>query len=245
MKRIIKDLTKLHKPSKPVEFITDTGLDTEYGKTVVAAITEVLSVKPELVALSAPQIGLDARVFCIRFNDKIKTFINPIIMKKTEPKFLCEESVSFPNKQFLLIRPTELEVAYYTEEFKYEDNKLLGAAASLFDQLYQFLDGITPMDIGLVSDIKQDGAITEKELADKNFMNEAFKIYSQIVEQKNNIVKQDLMQETAEIQAQYKQLAAAEKVITEQVKLVTPNTDKRLNQAQKNCKKCSSTRKLE
>lgn len=157
---------------------------------------------------------------------------------------MCEESISFPDKQFLLIRPTVLEVAYYTEEFKYEDNKLLGVAASLFDQLYQFLDGVTPMDIGLVSDIRQDGEITEKELTDKDFMDEAFKIYSQIVKQKTSIVTQDLAQEPMEVQTQYKRLAATEKVITEQVKLVAPNTEKRLNQAQKIVKNAAAQENL-
>lgn len=100
MKRIIKDLTKLHRPSKPVEFITEAGLDTEYGKTVVAAITEVLVAKPDLVALSAPQIGIDARVFCIKFNDKIKTFINPIIMKKQNQNFCAKKVLVFPINNF-------------------------------------------------------------------------------------------------------------------------------------------------
>jgi len=59
----------------------------------------------------------------------------------------------FPGKEFVIGRPEEITVVYYNEDFKYEDNKLMGYAAALFDQQYQLLEGVLPDELGLMSDI--------------------------------------------------------------------------------------------
>ena len=61
-----------------------------------------------------------------------------------------------------------------------EDNKLLGIAARLFDQQYQLLDGVSPADLGLVSDIEQDGSLSE--LTEEEF-NQVIEIYKQFVQE--------------------------------------------------------------
>jgi hypothetical protein len=71
-----------------------------------------------------------------------------------------------PGKEIVIGRPEEITVVYYNEDFKYEDNKLLGVAASLFDQQAQILDGVLPSELGLVSDIEEDGKIEESDLAE-------------------------------------------------------------------------------
>ena len=71
-----------------------------------------------------------------------------------------------PGKEIVIGRPEEVRVVYYNEEFKYEDNKLVGAAASMFDQQAQILDGILPSELGLVSDIVEDGKIEETDLSE-------------------------------------------------------------------------------
>ena len=53
-----------------------------------------------LMAISAPQIGIEKRIFCIKFNDEIKTFINPIITKKSDYKIVTE-TCSMPGKRNL------------------------------------------------------------------------------------------------------------------------------------------------
>ena len=42
----------------------------------------------------------------------------------------------------------------------------MGASASLFDQQAQLLDGVLPSELGLVSDIEEDGKIEESDLAE-------------------------------------------------------------------------------
>lgn len=145
MKRIVTDIKKLSIPCEPLEFLTEQGVMKEEGQEIIAAIKEAMEKKPDLIALAAPQIGIKKRIFCIRFNDVIKTFINPVIKKvSTESIIRIETCASLPNTDIVICRPKEIEIVYYTDEFKYEDNKLLDAAAAIFEQQYQLLEGIVP-----------------------------------------------------------------------------------------------------
>jgi hypothetical protein len=71
-----------------------------------------------------------------------------------------------PGKEIVIGRPDEVTVVYYNEDFNYEDNKLVGVGASLFDQQAQILDGVLPSELGLVSDIVEDGKIEDADLAE-------------------------------------------------------------------------------
>ena len=164
MEMIITNAEQLAQPAEPLTFLTETGAKTEEGLEIISKLKEVMENDQNILALSAPQIGIAKRVFCLRFNDQIKTFINPIITKKKGLNVIIEACASLPGKEIVIGRPEEVTVVYYNEEFKYEDNKLLGAAASLFDQQAQILDGILPSELGLVSDIEVDGKIEETDL---------------------------------------------------------------------------------
>ncbi len=166
MESIIYDIDVLSIPSEPLTFLTEQGAKTEEGEEIINKIKEVMEANAELLALSAPQIGINRRIFCLRFNDQIKTFINPIITKKKGLNIVIETCASMPGKEIVIGRPEEITVVYYNDEFKYEDNKLVGVAASMFDQQAQILDGILPSELGLVSDIEEDGKIEESDLTE-------------------------------------------------------------------------------
>lgn len=166
MESIIYDIDVLSMPSEPLTFLTEQGAKTEEGEEIIRKIKEVMEANPELLALAAPQIGINKRIFCLRFNDQIKTFINPIITKKKGLTIVIETCASMPGKEIVIGRPEEITVVYYNDEFKYEDNKLMGAAASMFDQQAQVLDGVLPSELGLVSDIEEDGKIEDADLAE-------------------------------------------------------------------------------
>jgi peptide deformylase len=166
MSLIITDANKLAQPAEPLTFLSEAGANTEEGNEIIAKIKEAMEADTSILALAAPQIGICKRVFCLRFNDQIKAFINPIITKKRGLVITLETCPSMPGKEIVIGRPEEITVVYYNEDFRYEDNKLLGAAASLFDQQAQILDGVLPSELGLVSDIVADGKIEEEDLAD-------------------------------------------------------------------------------
>jgi peptide deformylase len=166
MDLVITDLEKLAQPVEPLEFLTEAGAQTEAGTEIINKIKEVMSANESILALSAPQIGINKRIFCLRFNDQIKAFINPIITKKKGLNIIVETCASMPGKEIVIGRPEEITVVYYNGDFKYEDNKLIGVAASMFDQQAQILDGVWPNELGLVSDIEADGKIEDSDLVD-------------------------------------------------------------------------------
>lgn len=211
MKRIITNIERLTgNISEPLEFITDTGITKDEGEEIVKQLTEILEKKPKVFAIAAPQIGINKRIFCIKFNDTIKTFINPIIKRKKGNTLLVETFSSMPKKEILIARPEEIEVVYYTDKFEYEDNKLLGSAAAIFDQQYQLLDGITPNLMGLVSDVEVDGPLSEVP-ADE--MDKIINFYKDEYIPKINAAFQKSIEQDSEEAKAYKMLKFTEDVI--------------------------------
>lgn len=165
MKEIILDTTKLLTVSEPFEFITDSGQDesaVSEMKAVIADLKEILNNTNSIIAISAPQIGINKRVFCIKFNDVIKTFINPIVKRRSTEKFINVETQLDGESTVYICRPKEVEVTYFTDEFKVEDNKLLDQVAAIFMQQYNLLDGIVPGNI--LNEILVEKEFTENDL---------------------------------------------------------------------------------
>lgn len=225
MKRIIKDLDRLRLPAEPLKFVTDKGIEKEEGTSIINELKAVLEKHTEIIALSAPQIGINKRIFCIRFNDTIKTFINPIITKKSGSTIMPETFASMPSKEILIARPTEITTVYYTDEFKYEDNKLLGWAARIFDQQVQLLDGIVPDMLGLVSDITEDGSLSD--LSDDDFA-ELKEFYAKYVQTKLASIEASIKNDEV-LAKQYNSLRASEGVVNGRVQVVAnPDADEKL-----------------
>lgn len=210
MVEIIKDIEALKEPAKPLQFLTEQGTEKGEGLEIISKIKAIMEADSTILALSAPQIGINARIFCIRFNDQIKTFINPIVTKKGKYEIKPESFISMPGKEILITRPEELTVVYYTEEFKYEENKLLGAAARLFDQHCQLLDGVTPAELGLVSDVETDGSLAD--LSEEEIV-QVTEIYKQFIKAKSAALNTEI-ENDPDLEKAYNQLKFTEKVIT-------------------------------
>ena len=231
MKEIILDIEKLNNVAEPLQFLAEQGPQKEEGNEIIAQIKEVIKADKNILALSAPQIGINKRIFCIRFNDNIKTFINPVITKKVNYEIKPETFVSMPGKEILITRPEEITVVYYTDDFKYEENKLLGPAARIFDQHCQLLDGVTPSDLGLVSDVETDGSLAD---LNEEEISQVTEIYKQYVKVKAEGLNKQI-EENPELEKQYKSLKFTEKVINGEAALVAnegKDAEKRHKQAQ-------------
>ena len=208
MKEIITDLEKLE-VAEPLEFISDTGVEREEGDQIIADLKEIMEANPDMITLSAPQIGYNKRVFCIRFNDSIKTFIDPVITKKTGNTLVIETCSMMPGKEILIARPEEITTVYYTDDFKYEENKLVGPAAAIFDQQVQLLDCVFPSELGLVSDIEEDGSLND--LTEEEF-EELKEIYIQFIKIKAKQAAEETTK-NEELAKQYAQLKFTEDVV--------------------------------
>lgn len=111
--------------------------------------------KYDLPCLSAPQIGIKERVVGINFDSKspdkydIRFYINPIVLKAEDYHLCREKDVTFPDKEFIVPRPTKLLVRYQKENAAPAENYFYKDVAEIFDRMMNYLDGVTLDEIGL------------------------------------------------------------------------------------------------
>lgn len=143
-KKILTDLSKLERSDEAVL------ADEEKINQTIKWLKDILYHHEDLVALSAPQIGVNMRLFCIKFADgDIRTFANPLIVKTNNLHLSRESSISIPGKEFIIPRYNEIEAVYQTPVGKIEQNLFKDAVSDVFQQMVQLLDGITLETLGL------------------------------------------------------------------------------------------------
>ena len=224
---IITDLEKLQVAAEPLEFLTEKGIEKEEGEKMTGELKAFLDKDRTIVTIAAPQLGINKRIFCMRFQDTIKTFINPVITKKAKYIIQPETFSSMPGKEILISRPEEITVVYYTDEFKYEENKLLGIAARVFDQSCQLLDGVTPDILGVVTDIDEVGSLWD---ASEEEMKQLKDMYSQIVQKRLEALKAKVDADP-ELKKKYNEFLFTEKVINGDAAIVSKSPDSKKGQA--------------
>ena len=121
--------------------------------------------KNDFEYLTAPQIGYNKRVFCIRFGKDYRTFVNPMIENNTGISFQRETCNSIPGKVYVRPRFSTLLAHFQTPLGKIESTKLVGRAAVVFAHCVDHLDGLILSDIGLEIDDDFD-KLTEDERAE-------------------------------------------------------------------------------
>lgn len=109
---------------------------------VVNDLKDTLRANKDLMALSAPQIGVNERVFCVRFADgEIKSFINPMITK-IQGKCLMIEKALNSDQEYLMQRPERILVGYQLPTGKAEtDLSLKNPLSAIFEQMIDIIDG--------------------------------------------------------------------------------------------------------
>ena len=153
MKEIITDYEKLSNWCDEIE----PGKGGKNTQEIVRELKKVVREK-NLKGLSAPQIGYDKRIFVINFNGDIRSFINPIIKNAKGLELSRETCSSIPNKTFIRIRNSSIEVAYMTPLGKIESRKMFGLAAIVFQHHIDHLNGLLLSDVGLEIDEAFDNA---------------------------------------------------------------------------------------
>ena len=144
--KIITDLEKLHERVDEINLVDEQKV----AKRIVKELKDTLKANKDLVALAAPQLGYNYRIFCIKFADnKIQAFINPMI-SKTEGLHLTREACpSITAKEFIVPRYDRIITIYQELPLKNQSNKFEGPAAEVFQQMINMLDGILINDFGL------------------------------------------------------------------------------------------------
>lgn len=159
MKEIITEIEKLGDTAEVINPTKENALMRE----IILELKEVVREK-NLVSLSAPQIGYNKRIFVINFKGDIRTFINPIISQIKGFELSKEQCSSLPNKTFIRPRHNDIRVAYLTPLGKYQEQRFIGKAATVFQHEIDHLDGLLICDIGLEIDDDYEKASEEDRL---------------------------------------------------------------------------------
>ena len=144
--KIITDLSRLTDRCDEI----DAFKEDKRVHHVVASLKDTLLANKNLVALSAPQLGFNARIFCLKFADNdLKTFVNPMITKSEGMHLSRENNASLPGVDYIMPRNDKIIVAFQTPTGKLEENIFEGVVAEVIQQQVQMLDGILLSDYGL------------------------------------------------------------------------------------------------
>ena len=80
-------------------------------REIVSALKHTIELN-HIISLSAPAIGYNRRIFCIKFDTDIKTFINPVIVNQKGIQLAEEVCTSIPGRTFIRPRNTDITVMY-------------------------------------------------------------------------------------------------------------------------------------
>lgn len=168
VKEIITDIDELSNWSVEI----DTRKEGKLVQEIVLSLKATMR-KNSLQSLSAPQIGYNRRIICLRFGeDDYRTFINPAIENNSGITMSRETCSSIPEKEFIIPRFGNIKFFFTTPLGKIESATLVGRAAYVFQHALDHLNGMLVSDIGLEIDELFDKA-TDEERA------EVMKLYAE------------------------------------------------------------------
>ena len=113
------------------------------------------------IGLSANQVGIGRRVFCIGMNDFRRTFFNPVIIESSGEEVSGEEGcLSFPGIFIQVKRPSTIAIEYQDESGELKTDRFEGLTARVVLHEYDHMNGIIFKD--KVSKLKWDMATKRK-----------------------------------------------------------------------------------
>ena len=160
VKNLITDLDKLNEISETV----DIKKDNAEMRDIILDLKETM-IANNLSSLSAPQIGYNKRIFCVKDSKGLYSFINPMIKKSQDMTFSREKDECFPDKEYIYPRSNKIVVNYQTPLGDTKATTVIGYSAYSFQRMIDHLNGVLISDIGLEIDNQWDKA-SEDERAE-------------------------------------------------------------------------------
>lgn len=159
VKEIITDESKLSDWSVEI----DTRKEGKLTQEIVVALKETMRAN-NLISLSAPQIGYNKRIICLKFGkNDYRTFVNPVIENNSGITMSRESCSSIPEKEYIIPRFGKIKFWYTSPLGKVNGATLVGKAAYVFQHAVDHLNGSLVSDIGLEIDELFDNATTEEQ----------------------------------------------------------------------------------
>lgn len=153
------DKNELELSQRAIEI--DIKTENKLMREIISALKHTIEWN-NIVSLSAPAIGYDKRIFCIKFDTEIKTFINPIIIQSKGIQLSREICTSIPGKTFIRPRNNDITVIYQKPSGPSESRQLVGLSAIVFQHELDHLEGLLLSDIGLEIDDDFENASEEE-----------------------------------------------------------------------------------
>ena len=105
---------------------------------IINDLKDTLRANISLVALSASQLGIQERIFAIKFADgDIRAFINPAIVRTNGMHLSRETQIGLDTAEYIVPRSDEIFATYQTPDMtdNCDMNKFTGAVAEVFQQM--------------------------------------------------------------------------------------------------------------
>lgn len=120
--------------------------------------------KNNLETLTAPQIGYNRRVMCMKFGKSdYRTFINPMTENNSNITMSRETCSSIPDTRYIIPRFNKVKFFYTTPMGDVQGCNLVGRAAHLYQHCLDHLNGMIVSDVGLQIDDDFDNATEEEK----------------------------------------------------------------------------------
>lgn len=198
VKTIITDCSKLEDWAVEI----DPQKDGKLTQEIILALKTTMR-ENNLQSLTAPQIGYNRRIICLRFGDNdYRTFINPAIENNVGMTMSRESCSSIINKEFIIPRFNKVSFYFTTPLSKVEKCNLVGRAAHVFQHAMDHLNGVLLSDIGLEVDDLFDNATEEER-------EEVIKMYAESLDLRHKELEKEILEDD-----ELKQLDDAIKFIT-------------------------------
>lgn len=159
VKEIVTDIEQLSVVSDEI----DCKKENKLLREIILDLKDTIRDK-ELLCLTAIQIGYDKRVVVMNFGGTLKTFVNPMIIKRSKKLQFCNEKcTSLVDAEFIVPRHETIEVIFQTPLAEIKHNRFVGLAAKMFQHCCEHLDGILSCDVGLQIDEEFKEASEEEQ----------------------------------------------------------------------------------
>jgi peptide deformylase len=142
-KLLAEDDPQLKTISEPFNFE-----NPKYSNPISLAQSLIMSMRAYGgVGLSAIQIGMPVRVFCIGYENQNQVFFNPVIEEYSEEKDKIKEGcISYPFCFVVVERSKWIRISWQNEKGEKQQEVFSGYTARIIQHEYDHMDGITLPD---------------------------------------------------------------------------------------------------
>lgn len=195
---IIKDTEKLRERCDEINAADVFSHATV--KRISKELRDTIKYYKNVTALSAPQLGYQYRIFCIKFNNnEIRTFVNPLIVTREKDSFHLsrEHQIGISEDNYLVPRSSKISVVFQTPMGTNQACEFSDNVAYVFQQMNDLLDGVLISDFGLQVDEDFDkGSEEDKQAIIEFYLEHLKKMGEEVKEQIKNDPIQNAIDES-------------------------------------------------